>query len=144
MIVRVSSEFLHSKKGVTQGDPLSIFMYTVSTLPLICSLCNLSHRTQVWYADDAAAGGSLCDIHDWFSILCSCGLAYGYFLEPTKSLAVNEHFHSEAESLFQGLGFCIVSSHRCLGGFIGDLNQRNAFLQMKVNNWLKHAYLCVW
>ena len=76
--------------------------YTVSTLPLICSLRNLSYWTQVWYADDAAAGGSLCDICDWFSLLCSRGLAYGYFPEPTKSLVVVDvHFHSEAESLFR-------------------------------------------
>ena len=131
---------MYSKKKVTQGDPLSMFMYAVSTLPLICSLCNLSHWTQVWYTDDAVAGGSLCDNRDWFSLLCSRGPAYGYFPEPTKSLfVVDEHFHSEAESPFQDLGVCIVSGHRYLGGFIGDLNQRNAFVQMKASNWVKHV-----
>ena len=58
---------LYSKEGLTQGDPLSIFMYAVGTLPLIRSLHNPTHWTQLWYADDASAGGSLSDLHDWFS-----------------------------------------------------------------------------
>ena len=35
LVVRGSSEFLYSKEGVTQGDPLSMFMYAIGTLPLI-------------------------------------------------------------------------------------------------------------
>ena len=61
------------------------------------------------------------------------------FLSLLRVFVVYEHFHSEAESLFQDLGVCIVSGHRYLGGFIGDLNQRNAFVQMKANNWVKHV-----
>ena len=142
LVVRGSSEFLYSKEGVTQGDPLSMFMYAIGTLPLIHSLRRPSCWTQVWYADDASAGGSLSDIRDWFSLLCSRGPSYGYFPEPSKSLVVvDEHFRSEAESLFQGLGVRIVSGHRYLGGFIGDLNQKNTFVQMKVDNWVKHVHV---
>ena len=32
-----------------------------------------------------------------------------------------------------------MSGHRYLGSFIGDLNQRNALVQMKMNNWVKHV-----
>ena len=32
------STYLYSKKGVTQGDPLSMFIYAIGTLPLIRSL----------------------------------------------------------------------------------------------------------
>ena len=54
---------------------------------------------------------------------------YGYFPEPAKSfVVVDGHFCLEAESLFQRLGVCIVSGHRYLGGFIGDLNQRNVYV----------------
>ena len=81
----------------------------------------------------------MCDICDWFSLLCSCGPAYGHFPEPSKSLVVDEYFCSEAESRFQGLGVYIVSSYRHLGGFIGDLYQRNTFVQMKMDNWMKHV-----
>ena len=140
LVMRGASDCLYSKEGVTQGDPLSMFMYAIGTLPLIRSLHNPSHWTQVWYADDASAGGSLHDIRDWFSLLCSRGPAFGYFPEPSKSfVVVGEHCRSEAEALFQGLGVHVVTGHRYLGGFIGDLNQRNVFVQKKVNNWVNHV-----
>ena len=46
LVVRGSSECLQCKDGVTQGDPLSTFMYAIDTLPLICSLHNSSRWTQ--------------------------------------------------------------------------------------------------
>ena len=39
LVVRGASECLYNKQGVTQGDPLSVFMYSVGTSPLIRSLC---------------------------------------------------------------------------------------------------------
>ena len=59
-------------------------MYAIGTLPLIDSLHNPTHWTQLWYADDASAGGTLSDMCDWFTLLCSQG--FGYFPQPTKSL----------------------------------------------------------
>ena len=88
LIVRGVSECLYSKEGVTQEDPLPVFMYAIGTLPLIHSLYNSSCWTQIWYADDASAGGCLKDIYEWFSPLCSRGPAFGYFPEPTKSFVV--------------------------------------------------------
>ena len=38
LVLRGSSTFLYRKEGVTQGDPLSMFMYAIGTLPLIRSL----------------------------------------------------------------------------------------------------------
>ena len=37
VVVRGSDQFLYSK-GVTQGDPLPMFMYTIISVPLISSL----------------------------------------------------------------------------------------------------------
>ena len=92
LIVRGTSECLFSKEGVTQGDPLSMFMHAIGTLPLIYSLCDPSCWTQIWYGDDASAGGSLKNIHEWFSLLCSRGPAFGYFPEPSKSyVVVSDH-----------------------------------------------------
>ena len=54
LVVRGSSSVLYSKEGVTQGDPLSMFMYAVGSLPLIHSLDN-PDCTQVWYVDDVSA-----------------------------------------------------------------------------------------
>ena len=82
----------------------------------------------------------MSDIYEWFSLLCSRGPAYGYFPEPDKCfVVVNECFHSEAESLFRGLGIRIVTGHRYLGGFIGDSSQRTLFVQKKVNSWVDHV-----
>ena len=39
-------------ESVTQGDPLSMFVYAISTLPLIQSLKRSCSCVQVWYADE--------------------------------------------------------------------------------------------
>ena len=55
-----SGHFLHSKEGVTQGDPLSMIAYGIGVLPLplILELREAHPRvTQLWYADDASEGG---------------------------------------------------------------------------------------
>ena len=57
---------MYSKEGVTQGDPLSMFMYAIGTLPLIRSLHDPGRWTQLWYADDASAGGTLSELRSWF------------------------------------------------------------------------------
>ena len=84
LIVQGTSDCLYSKEGVTQGDPLLMFMYAIGTLPLIWCL----HWTQVWYEDDTSAGGPLQNVHDWFTLLMSCGSVFGYFPEPSKSYLV--------------------------------------------------------
>ena len=42
-----SIDFLYSKEGVTHGDPLSLFMNVIGTVPLICSLCDSALWTQI-------------------------------------------------------------------------------------------------
>ena len=101
LIVKGNLECLHSKESVTQGDPLSMFMYVIGTLPLIHSLHKPSRWTQAWYADDASAGGSLRDLLDWFSLVRSHRPAFGYFPKPSKRFVVmGKHCRSEAETLF--------------------------------------------
>ena len=53
-----SGHFLHSKEGVTQGDPLAMIAYGIVVLPLIRDL-RRAHPCvmQPWYADDAWEGG---------------------------------------------------------------------------------------
>ena len=95
LIVRGSSTFLYSKEGVTQGDPLSMFMYALGTLPLIRSLHKSGHWMQLWYADDVSAGGTLLDLLDWFNLLCSRSPDFGYYPEPSKSfVVVNERWRN--------------------------------------------------
>ena len=55
----VSGHFLHSKEGVTQGDPLAMIAYGIGVLPLSQELREAHPRvTQPWYADYVGAGGS--------------------------------------------------------------------------------------
>ena len=124
---------------MTQGDPLSMFMYGVGTLPLIRPLHNPGHWTQLWYADDASAGGILLDLCDWFSLLCSCGSGFGYYPEPTNSfIVVNEQWRHEANAVFGDLGIQVATGHRYLRGFIGIHREREEYVVSKVCRWVGH------
>ena len=104
-----SEELLYSKESVTQGDPLSMFLYAVDTLPLIKSLRSPSW-TQIWYADDASACGHLTCVCCWFDLLLQCGLLFGYFPTPLKCLIlVPPQSRSIAESLFGLLDVKVVA-----------------------------------
>ena len=48
---------LQSADGTTQGDPLTMLMYTISLQPLISLIHNCSSAKQCWFADDASAAG---------------------------------------------------------------------------------------
>ena len=140
LVLKGSSTFLYSKEGVTQGDPLSMFMYAVGTLPLIRSLHDPGRWTQLWYADDASAGGALSDLRDWFNLLRSRGPAFGYFPEPTKSfVVVSEQWKSDATAIFGDLGVQVVTGRRFLGGFIGSQTGREEYVLSKVRRWVEHV-----
>ena len=57
-----SDQFLLSKEGVTQGDPLSMMMYGAAILPLIQSLENPYQWIQNWYANDSSCIGKLSSV----------------------------------------------------------------------------------
>ena len=85
LVVRSSNEHLYIMEGVTQEDPLSMFLYAVGTLLLIQSLKGSSLCIQVWYADDASACRSLSD-HQWFELLLSKGPDFGMFLTQPNAV----------------------------------------------------------
>ena len=50
------------------------------------------------------------------------GPSQGYYLEPTKSILVVAPGNvAWSEEHFRGLGIRVVTGHRYLGGFIGDV-----------------------
>ena len=57
----VSGSKIESKEGTTQGDPLAMPIYALAVMPIILRLANSAsiqqETMQVWYADDAGAGG---------------------------------------------------------------------------------------
>ena len=71
-----------SREGTTQGDPLAMPMYAISLIPVIQRLRGIAK--QVWYADDAAAGGSLCQLKKWWNILCSFSGSFWYNVNAVK------------------------------------------------------------
>ena len=138
LIVREAKDFLYSKEGVTQGDPISMYMYAIATLPLIRTLKDISKWTQIWYADDSCVGGSLSNIKEWFNHLCKVGPTYGYYPKPCKSyLIVNESNFANAKEVFKDTDVKIVKGGRLLGGFVGDKAKRDLFVTEKVQTWCK-------
>ena len=70
----VGGETLLLKEGTTQGDPMAMVIYALSTLPLIDSVKR--GLTQTWFADDACGGSRLETIHSWWLRLVSEGPKY--------------------------------------------------------------------
>ena len=64
LIVVDANEILYSREGVTQGDPLSTFIYAVATLPLISHIGRPNVGTDIWYMDDTSACAPLHDLVD--------------------------------------------------------------------------------
>jgi hypothetical protein len=84
-----TATFLSSTEGVTQGDLLSMFAYSIGVLPLIRLLKDQFTRVkQPWYADNAGAGGKVSDIRSFFRKLQEIGPNFGYFPEPSKSTLI--------------------------------------------------------
>ena len=78
----VDGEVLLSQEGTTQGGPLAMAMYAIGILPLIHQLSQSVQ--QVWYADDASAGGSLHHLQGWWNQLIRLGQEYGYHANAAK------------------------------------------------------------
>ena len=123
LLLRDSGEFLYSREGVTQGDPLSMLLYAVAMMPLVNSLHCREQYQQSWYADDSACAGPLNSIHSWLDLLIERGPTYGYFPEPSKSVVVVASKYVEiakSTCAFQNVGVKVVTGHRFLGGVVGE------------------------
>ena len=136
LIIKGCNRTLYSQEGVIQGDPLSMFIYAIATVPLIREVENKPCWTQLWYADDSSAIGEITNLHSWLVKLLEIGPRYGYFPEPNKSsLIVKESMLSYARSCFHDLGVNVVTNCRFLGGVIGDTPGKHSFVSRKVGEW---------
>ena len=91
---------------------------TVVTVPLIEKLQSTNTK-QVWYADDATAGGTLLNLKAWWTMLSSSGPSY---VNPGKTwLVVKSQHEHDAKELFSGTGIGITSEgKRHLGAALGS------------------------
>lgn len=114
-------------------------MYAISTLPLIQRL-NQSVQ-QVWYADDATAGGELYSLRHWWNMLREIGPMYGYFVNPTKTwLIVKEEHMTSATDLFLNEGIRITrEGRRHLGAALGSRSFTEEYVTSKVAEWTKEV-----
>ena len=129
---------LLSREGTTQGDPLSMPFYALSTLPL---LFHLQHEhssvRQAWLADDSAGAGRLCALRQWWDELSSIGAKYGYNTNSLKTiLLVKEELVDRAVKLFSGTGVPVTTEGvRYLGSAIGQPGFRERFFLNKISEW---------
>ena len=105
---------MHSKEGVTQGEPLAMIAYIIRVLPLIRVLRSEHPQvSQPRYADNAGAGGKFGAVMAHFRDLQLKGPARGYFPEPTKSiLVVSEQNVPRAKEYFHGMGVQVINGSR--------------------------------
>ena len=126
---------LLSREGTTQGDPLAMPMYAISVVPVIRQLMGMAR--QVWYADDAAAGGSLLQLKDWWSGLLSFSRHFGYHVNAAKTWqVVKEEYLASAQRVFDGSGIQITSAGRpYLGAAIGSQDYIRDYTRDHVSQW---------
>ena len=131
----MDGEVMFSREGTTQGDPLAMPMYAVATIPLIKRLPN--SVSQVWYADDAAALGSITELRKWWDNLVDLGQSFGYFANSTKTwLVTKDSSLSSATAAFAGTNVNVTGSGRpYLGAPLGSSEYTIQFARDKVKNW---------
>ena len=130
--------FILSKEGTTQGDNTASGFYALGITPLITILATIQ-CSQIWYADDAGATGTLDKLKEWWELLNNKGPQLGYFPEASKSwLVVKPSLEEKAKQVFAGTGVKITSEGRkYLGSPIGTKDFVNSFVSNMVADWIK-------
>ena len=133
----VGKEVILSQEGTTQGDPLAMAFFALASVPLIKAVA-VDLSTQVWFADDAACGGVLMRLRQWWDNLCIMGPKYGYFPNAEKTyLIVKPEKEEEASRLFQGTNITICETgKRYLGGALGSNEFALSLTREKVTMWV--------
>ena len=132
--------FIISSEGTTQGCNSASAFYSIGILPILLHLHDVCSCPQIWFADDAGAGGKLNDLVKWWDEINRTGPAYGYFPKASKSwLIVKPEYLDEAKQLFQGKGVNITGEghERYLGTPIGTDEFVHSVVEKKVTKWIE-------
>ena len=115
-------------------------MYAVAISPLIRHLQD-EEAKQVWFADDATAGGELTRLRKWWDRIVELGPDYGYYPNASKTwLIVKESKLEEASTIFQETGVAItMEGKRHLGAALGKHAFVESYVQQKVTEWVSEV-----
>jgi hypothetical protein len=146
---------LMSEEGTTQGCPLGMAMFCVSSIPLIKEV-STPEMYQVWCADDSGGAGKVTALRAWFGNLTEKGPAYGYEVNLSKTVAIVkpeflERFRHSFEGLMDEGGIRVVSGgdgnsvgavvgQRYLGVGVGSPSFREEFVKKKVEEWVAQIH----
>ena len=132
----IEGEAILSTEGTTQGDPLAMAMYALAMVPLIDKVSG--EVRQIWYADDASAGGKMDGLRAWWDKVTELGPEYGYFPNPAKTwLVVKEEHLEAAQNTFGGCGIQLTTQGRqYLGAPIGSMEFVDLSVKKKVDAWV--------
>ena len=129
-------------EGTTQGDPLAMQFYGLSTKPILEILRDETPDvSQVWLADDATGAGKLQPLKQWWDGIKHQGVKFGYFVKPSKSWLILKDSSKvkEAEELFKNSPINItVEGKRHLGAALGTEEFKNEYIDDKVKDWCKN------
>jgi hypothetical protein len=128
-----------SKEGIAQGDPASMLIFGVATMPL-CerAMVAVPETLHTWYADDDANTGEAKHNAAVLAFLMEHGPKYGYFPSAEKSWHICKGEDEEvAKAAFDeyGLDIQFTRGHVYLGGFIGSGETKRAWIDEKVEVW---------
>ena len=134
----VGGSELKSAERTTQGDPLAMSVYAISSQPLISLLHNRSTAKQCWFADDAAGAGSLEEVKKWWEELVEAGPPLGYYPNSKKCwLVVKPGKEGRAKEMFAGTGINITTGGRKhLGAALGSRSHLDQYVGGKVGDWV--------
>ena len=132
----IEGETILSMEGTTQGDPLAMAMFALAMVPLVDKASGGAR--QVWYADDASAGGKMEELRAWWDKITRFGPEYGYYPNPAKTwLVVKEEHLEAARNTFGSSGIQITTEGRqYLGAPIGSKEFVEMALKRKVDAWV--------
>ena len=127
-----------SSEGTTQGDPTSMAIYALSSLPLLSAISSADVR-HVAYADDLSGAGDLESLKIWWSKLLQHGPNMGYYPNASKSwLVVKPEHLQKAKQIFEGTNVNITTNgKKHLGATIGSEEYKAEYIQAKVEEWVK-------
>ena len=135
-----TASFLHSREGVTQGDPLEMISYGIGILPLINNLKReIPDATKPWYYENAGALGTFARIATYFNSLTHQGSGHGYYPTPPKSALIMhpENFDTRKEFVAH-YRFKVYTGARYLGGYIGYGNPKRDWMRERKLTWEKN------